>query len=376
MRPKYLLCSLLCLFFSIQSALAQKSNSQELDDLLNGYYKKGYNDIKSYLITDKDIYEIGETIWLSALVVDRRSHKKFEGKNALKVVLYDNKGEINLTTKLFCSEGLAQGSLVIPDGFVSGRYMLSITAGNEKLSSFQKEIMIKKTAVPLFIADISFDHKYYGKGDMIMASIKLKGYHNEPIKSGNLSVELRNGDVIHTSEKLKLGKNGVTQANVKIPNNVSMGLTLYIEVKKKGILEYFDILVPMTSDNVFFYCVPEGRSLLEGVPTKIYFRANDSYGNAFPFLGQITDDSGNVISEVSSDDHGKGEYMYTPKPNDKLSLFITRPFNGQLEVNLPKVQTQGASIVAMNDSESNLELEINKGANTSSQFNVAVIRVC
>jgi hypothetical protein len=373
MRSKYLIYSLLFLFISIQSALAQKSNAQELDDLLNGYYKKGYNDIKSYLITDKDIYEIGETIWLTALVVDRRSHKKFEGKNTLKVVLYDNKGESNLTTKLFCAEGLAKGSLVIPDGFVSGRYMLSITAGNEKLSSFQKEIMIKKSAVPIFIADISFDHKYYGKGDMIMASIKLKGYHNEPIKSGNLSVELRNGDIIHTSEKLKLGKNGVTQASVKIPNNISSGLTFHLEIKKKGIVAYFDILVPMNTDNVFFYCVPEGRSLVEGVPTKIYFRTNDSYGNAFPFLGQISDGSGKVISEVSGDDNGKGEFMYTPRANDKLSLLIARPFNGQLEVNLPKVQTQGASLVAMNDSESDLELEIKKGSNTSFQFNLAVI---
>ena len=96
----------------------------------------------------------------------------------------------------------------------------------------------------------------------------------------------------------------------------------------------------MNTDNVFFYCVPEGRSLVEGVPTKIYFRTNDSYGNAFPFLGQISDGSGKVISEVSGDDNGKGEFMYTPRANDKLSLLIARPFNGQLKVNLPKVQTQ------------------------------------
>lgn len=373
MRSKYLFYSLLFSFFFIQGALAQKSNSQKLDDLLNTYYKKGYNDVKSYLVTDKDIYEIGETIWLSSLVLDRRSHTKFEGKNTLKVVLYDNKGESNLTTKLYCSDGVSKGSLVIPDGFASGRYMLSVTAGNEKLSSFQKEIMIKKSAIPLFIADISFDHKYYGKGEMIMASIKLKGYHNEPIKSGSLIAELKNGDIKHTSERLKLGKNGVTQIYVKIPNSVSSGLTLHLEIKKKGILEYFDIIVPMKTDDIFFHCVPDGKTLVDGIPTKVYFRANDVNGNAFTFQGQISDGSGKILSEVSSNDKGEGEFMYTPTANDKLNLLLKHPFNGQLEVTLPKIQTQGAILSLTKDAENDLELEIKKGTNSSSKFNLAVI---
>ncbi|MFY0654509.1 MAG: hypothetical protein JXQ96_20905 [Cyclobacteriaceae bacterium] len=373
MKPQQTFVISLLLLLCVGSLSAQTAKSDLLDTRLKSYSKKGFNDIKTYMATDKELYEIEETIWLSAIVVNRKSHKRLKEKLTLKVVLYDTNGETVLTTKLYCMEGMGKGSLGIPEGFSPGRYILSATAGSEKISAFQKEIIIKRSAAPLFIADVSFENKYYSKGEIIKPTVKLKGYHNEPIKSGFITFNLMNGDDMITSEKVKLGKNGVAMGEIKIPNNIASGVILRVEAKNKGITEFFNIPVPFNGDNIFFHCVPEGKTLVNGVPTSIYFRANDSRGNPFEFKGKIVNHEGTVISEVSGNSEGKGSFYYTPSSSDKLKLKIDQPFNGELPLNIPAIQDDGASLIIAGDEGQQLNLKVLSTKNVYREYHLAVI---
>jgi hypothetical protein len=56
-----------------------------------------------------------------------------------------------------------------------------------------------------------------------------------------------------------------------------------------------------------------------------------------------------------------------------LGHHINQPFNGKIEVNLPKLQLNGASLNLAGESDNELVFEISKSQNTLSEFSVAVI---
>ncbi|MFK8010232.1 MAG: TonB-dependent receptor plug domain-containing protein [Saprospiraceae bacterium] len=101
---------------------------------------------KVFIHTDKDIYAVGETIWLAAYLVDGQTHLPGTVTKTIKVELRNDQGEMVLNQILFSDKGHSAGDFLIPTNISSGDYQVvgytnfQLNGGTDFL--FRKNIQI------------------------------------------------------------------------------------------------------------------------------------------------------------------------------------------------------------------------------------------
>ncbi|MBO0932610.1 carboxypeptidase-like regulatory domain-containing protein [Fibrella aquatilis] len=78
----------------------------------------------AFLVTNKDIFRVGETVWLSAFLTDLRSGQPAKGPQPLYLSLHDSTGAQQVQDVLFTANGRGSGYLTLPDVLPNGTYWL------------------------------------------------------------------------------------------------------------------------------------------------------------------------------------------------------------------------------------------------------------
>src|SRR5690606_14360171 len=145
-------------------SLAQ--GGQYLDDMLDRYYSTADNR-KVYIQTDKYLYEANESVWITGLILDRRTHQKTSDAITVYLSLEKDNGDDQIWLDLHSRYGYLKGKIRRPDDFDEGAYFLRARFDRKKRPVFQKEIMVKKDVIPFFVVNGEFQHKYYGAAERV-----------------------------------------------------------------------------------------------------------------------------------------------------------------------------------------------------------------
>ena len=78
----------------------------------------------AFLVTNKDLFRVGETVWLSAFLTDLRSGQPAKGPQPLYLSLHDSTGAQRVQDLLFTANGRGSGYLTLPDALPNGTYWL------------------------------------------------------------------------------------------------------------------------------------------------------------------------------------------------------------------------------------------------------------
>ncbi|MEI9935349.1 MAG: hypothetical protein WDM71_11000 [Ferruginibacter sp.] len=89
---------------------------------------------------------------------------------------------------------------------------------------------------------------------------------------------------------------------------------------------------------------PEGGDLIEGINSRLAFKANNQNGMPFNVNGNITDDKGNIISAFSSTHDGMGYFSFTPAHGKKYSAIWKDKKGIQHETPLPDAKAVGIAL--------------------------------
>jgi CarboxypepD_reg-like domain/TonB-dependent Receptor Plug Domain len=167
--------------------------------------------VKTYLHLNKNGFVSGETIWLSAYVLDSRNvlYRKIA---PLYLQLYDLNGNIAGDQTLFTSNGRGVGYFKTSDSLVSGIYRLRAFTRemlNIPSTIFEKEIVIQNSKSDFLVKrelkrwansenqnlnlTIETNKKEYEPNEKIQVKIKLLNTNNEPI-TATLSSSVVDGD--------------------------------------------------------------------------------------------------------------------------------------------------------------------------------------
>lgn len=112
---------------------------------------------------------------------------------------------------------------------------------------------------------------------------------------------------------------------------------------------------PVTYDVQFF---PEGGNLVEGLTSKVGFRAIDSEGKGIDFSGEIVDQNNNSIVSFSPSVYGLGNFSLKPVADTEYKAIIKDKKGGSYTFKLPKVEKSGY-VLTLNDSDgANLTLSL------------------
>ncbi len=132
---RYLVCIVFFLF--VQQAIGQNTFKEQLTR-----YQVNALPEKVFVHTDKTIYAGGETIWLTAYLVDGQSHTPGGLSRVIHVQLYDSKQQVVLAEKLYAPEGFSAASLILPNTLEAGNYQLS--AYTRYQLNFDHNLIFKK----------------------------------------------------------------------------------------------------------------------------------------------------------------------------------------------------------------------------------------
>jgi len=256
------------------------------------------------------------------------------------------------------------------------------TTTNSILTKFEKYAASHLTEK----AYLHFDRPYYAAGDTMYfkAYLTLGGTHELSALSGVLHVELIDNvsNKAIQSEKLEV-TNGVAWGDFALPDSLVNGsyrVRAYTQLmRNNGPDAFFEQNIPIVPvlsrkaavtttktptattsatatqsatasqkpDIQFF---PEGGTLVNGIRSKIAFKAVNTNGLGIAVKGEVADHNGKTICSFSSVHLGMGSFYLTPVLGEVYKARVTYGNGIEDVVSLPPAVDNGISLSAINDS--------------------------
>lgn len=242
-------------------------------------------------------------------------------------------------------------------------------------------------------AYLHFDKPYYAAGDTIYFKAYVTDARHQPSETSRiLTTEIikPSGDIL-TTLKLQLTE-GMSVGDFAIPDSLAGGtykIKAYTNTMQRNGEDYlFDqnlriVNVPDKAEtgkgthsksnkdeasatraklpgkiDVQFF--PEGGNLVNGVSSKIAFKAIEPNGLGIGIRGIVTDESGNQVATFSSQHLGMGVITFKPIANKKYVSNIT--YNGGTAIfDLPGAVNTGYALAIDNSDPDYLKVHINSG---------------
>ncbi|MCO5285523.1 MAG: hypothetical protein M9898_03840 [Chitinophagaceae bacterium] len=198
-----------------------------------------------------------------------------------------------------------------------------------------------------------FDKSSYGPGDTIWFKAYLMKGITPEITSKTLYVDWAdpNGKIIkRTSWPIV---EGVTFGQINVPLDYHSS-AISVKAYTKWMLNfdsaflynnYIRILTPTASTterkfNPTIHLFAEGGNLVEGLNTKIAFKATDQYGQPVKIIGNVMED-GKSITQISSVHDGMGAFYLQPRAEKKYTLIWKDTTGASHNTPLPEVEKTG-----------------------------------
>ncbi len=283
---------------------------------------------KIHVMTDRDHYMAGDTIWLRAWVVDAASHRQVSASAFVNVDLINPLDSLECRIKIKATgDGLFQGYIPLDAEMAEGVYQLTAytmfmqNAGNayffkkpvsvSSLMSMRKRIVSKMTR---YGDEIDVTLYYKNLADSSACEYKQFCYIDS---EGTLrGFSYNNSDVHFTLKK--------RDAQLKSLLVMFDNYAKFLPLPEK---EHFD---------VSFY--PEGGYLVGGEENIVSFQVAGSKPVVGP--GELLDSLGNVVSELSVEHDGMGMVRFTPEKGMKYMARWHDRMDGTLDFEFPQVREQ------------------------------------
>jgi len=250
---------------------------------------------------------------------------------------------------------------------------------DKTLVNLQKMAM----ALPYEKMHIQFDKPYYSAGDTIyFKAYVVNGPKNRLTELSNvLYVELLNDDKNYVASYLKIQLvNGLGNGDFALPDTLTAGnyrVCAYTNWMRNNGPEYFfdkNIVIAnvnavtdsistqnitnnqsltINTDNkklskpdIQFF--PESGQLVNGIPSKIAFKAIAKNGLGIDAEGNVTDDNNNVITKFASSHLGMGAFLITPGQGRKYQVNVVYS-NGEKDTLMLPVALEKGFVLSVDE---------------------------
>ncbi len=313
--------SLLCAFLTSSMALAQVIE-------------------KTYLTTDKEIYEPEDTVWFKGYVFDDVNVLS-DNSIALHIVISDEDGNKLRDTSWPIYDGVCYGQLIIPNG--EGKYYISATSGKmtgvDTDQVFSKEIYVRSGIADEILLTAEFDQEnnqvnlHADLSEREVAADERFVFelwsNTERISRGSVRTDTAGNASIRLGE-LNDGQDIFNVTIRSTDNNLAKEVKVSLPVRP----------IPKAIDLQFF---PEGGQLVAGVSNRVAFKAIDDTGKPFDFSGRLFGPAGEVVDTLTSDYKGMGAFFLTPELGF-YTVKIEEPIAFNATFQLPEAQASGISM--------------------------------
>ena len=321
-----LLLATIAPFGLLTSTIVCSANNESVVDRLN-YQLSIYPQEKLHVVTDRDIYCGGDTVWLRVFVADAVSHRPIAMSKYAYVELLNPFGRVQKRVKLMERDGVYAGYIPVDEDIYDGDYTLNAyTAYAENQGKdyfFRKNLRILPPYTSKYVIESRFDSIDDGE---VKGNFTIRAINGENLNYNAMSWTMQDGKFLEMPDS----KKGITR---KFHKDKGEDVVL---VKFGDYGRYVPIEYPDTGTELTFY--PEGGWLIADEPCRVAFKATGNDGTGVDASGVIRDDTGEEIAKFSTSHRGMGSVTFVPEDRHVYTAeYIGQ--NGQLqttEIGSPK----------------------------------------
>jgi hypothetical protein len=294
---------------------------------------------RAYVMTDKPLYQPGETIWFRA---DLRTTSTLtaKGQQGLTAMLTSPRGAVIAQKRVQVTNGVAQNDFPLADEIEGGEYTIALTADDG--TSESKKVIVNTYEAPRLKKTLEFVRKAYGEGDAVSAAIEIKRATGEAFADKALTGIVTVDDIEVARVAIKTDKDGAATAKFQLPGTIARGDGLLtILADDSGVMESIQKRIPIVMKTMQLSLFPEGGDLVEGVPGRVYFMAKNTIGKPADIEGKVIDDRGHVVSTFKSVHDGLGRFEIAPSADRSYQVHITKPAGITQTFELPAAKSGG-----------------------------------
>jgi hypothetical protein len=294
---------------------------------------------RTYIQTDKPLYQPGETIWFRT---DLRTAKTLVGGPPVGVTvqLLSPRGAIVASKRVLVQNGVARNDFTLDAGIEGGEYTIQLVSPSGATDT--KKIIVNTYEAPRLMKTLEFLRKAYGEGDQVSAAVEIKRTTGEPFADRPATAVVTIDDAEVARLPLKTDKDGKVLARFALPASLARGdglLTILVE--DGGVTESIQKRIPIVMKTLQLSVFPEGGDLVDGVPGRVYVMAKTMIGKPADVEGQVIDDRGQEVAEFRSIHDGMGRFELQPAADRRYHLEITRPANIVTRIDVPAARPDG-----------------------------------
>ncbi len=304
-----------------------------------------------YVQIDKPVYQPGETLWIRTWDLQSRDLAGEGGGGGGAGILYElvsPKGAVVRKKRVRQTAGSATNDFVIPEEAQGGEYTLRATADDGARAD--RPVIVSNYEPPRIKKKLEFVRKAYGAGDEVTATIEIKRPTGEPLGEHPLTalVRLDGQDLPRVSFTTNAEGGGLVR--FKLPAQIALGDGLLtVLVKDGGITESISKRVPIVLKKVQLSFFPEGGSLVEGIPSRVYIEAKNTLGKPADVEGRVVDDHGATVARFATFDRGLGRLDLSPSTGRTYHAEVTRPVGVTERYPLPLPAKSGCVMRTFDD---------------------------
>ncbi len=290
------------------------------------YYSRGLNE-KLYLQLDKPYYSAGDSLWFKGYLVNAVTHVPQMPSHFIYVELLDRRDSLITRVKVKADENGFNNALRLEAHLPGGDYLLraySLWMLNESSDyHYTRVVRIVNPIDDRLTTHVTYEKQADGQ---IAAKVVVRGSNMQLLSDARVSAVVNTGG---KAKALRLKTDPAGHVDIPFtpgPGGNTIDLTLEDEGKTRNTVLH---LPDFTTDyDVQFF--PEGGPLLAGVLQRVAFKAVGVNGLSAEVTGDICDEQGNVLSELSETYNGMGYFSLMAEPGKKYYA-RTRSKEGALE---------------------------------------------
>lgn len=265
---------------------------------------------KIYLQLDADVYTTDDTIWFKAVVAESASHRPSATSGVLHVELIGPDEQVMDRKRIKLTGGVGSGGFELKEQYMQGNYLLR--AYTEWNRNFGPDFMVQ-TYVKIFPAskDIALNpmtgvHLVEREPGRYQLQAQLNPTLIDPEQKKQLTVYLT-VDGKKDTLSVKGARNGYYPLDYALPEGAKIA-TLNMETQRG--IRYTKTLALQDSmlDLQFF---AESGELVQGVTSKVGFKALNGLGRGIAVSGVVMDSRGNAVVQFTSNHLGMGSFVLT-----------------------------------------------------------------
>lgn len=301
---------------------------------------------KIYIQTNHVIYAPDETVFFKAYVVRGADNTPAGISNVLYAELISPAGIVAEKGTFRISDGYAEGSFTFKAEATGGMYKIHAYTSwmlNEKETMcFTKEILLQQLLAPRILMKLDFPEKGYGPGSAVKADFSMRNLAGEPIRQYKASYTVFIGGSSIERGTCTTDQEGKAEIRFTLPSalTVNDGL-LAVTVEYDAYTESVSRSIPIVLQHIDLQFMPEGGTLVQGLSSRIAFKAVNEFGKAADVSGELHDETGNKVADFSSFHMGMGRFLFTPQPGKTYKAYITSPAGINQVYAIPAIAANG-----------------------------------